>query len=186
MRRHLRSLTFVFSSLQNSPRHAQSTLSPCIFTAGYSLKNSYTLWPLWFVVFFVTISWSKFKLWHKKIVKLILDEAIYIHKTVGPGMLENVYKNCLVYRLRKRGLSIQVEKPIPVFFEDVRMECGYRADIVAENSIIVDTKSIEVIGPLQIAQVLTYLRFLNMRYGLILNFNAILMKEGIKRVLNGF
>jgi len=122
----------------------------------------------------------------EEVIKLILDEAIYIHKSVGPGMLENVYKNCLVYRLRKRGLFIEVEKPIPVFFENIRMECGYRADIVAENSVVVDTKSIDVIGPLQIAQVLTYLRFLNMRYGLILNFNTVLMKEGIKRVLNGF
>jgi len=122
----------------------------------------------------------------EEVIKLILDEAIYIHKSVGPGMLENVYKNCLVYRLRKRGLFIEVEKPIPVFFENIRMECGYRADIVAENSVVVDTKSIDVICPLQIAQVLTYLTFLNMRYGLILNFNTVLMKEGIKRVLNGF
>jgi len=122
----------------------------------------------------------------EEVIKLILDEAIYIHKSVGPGMLENVYKNCLVYRLRKRGLFIEVEKPIPVFFENIRMECGYRADIVAENSVVVDTKSLDVICPLQIAQVLTYLRFLNMRYGLILNFNTVLMKEGIKRVLNGF
>ena len=108
----------------------------------------------------------------EEVIKLILDEAIYIHKSVGPGMLENVYKNCLVYRLRKRGLFIEVEKPIPVFFENIRMECGYRADIVAENSVVVDTKSIDVIGPLQIAQVLTYLRFLNIRHGLILNFNT--------------
>ena len=122
----------------------------------------------------------------EEVIKLILDEAIYIHKSVGSGMLENVYKNCLVYRLRKRGLFIEVEKPIPVFFENIRMECGYRADIVAENSVVVDTKSIDVICRLQIAQVLTYLTFLNMRYGLILNFNTVLMKEGIKRVLNGF
>lgn len=101
-------------------------------------------------------------------------------------MLENVYKNCLVHCLRKRGLSIEVEKPIPVIFEEIRMECGYRADIVAEKSVVVDTKSIEAIGPLQIAQILTYLRFLNIRHGLILNFNTVLMKDGIKRVLNGF
>jgi len=73
-----------------------------------------------------------------------------------------------------------------VIFEEVRMECGYRADIVVENSVVVDTKSIEAIGPLQIAQVLTYLRFLNIRHGLVLNFNTVLMKNGIRRVLNGF
>ena len=122
----------------------------------------------------------------EEIIKMILDEAFYIHKAIGPGMLETVYKNCLAYRLRKRSLSIEIEKPIPVIFEEVRMDCGYRADIVAENSVVIDTKSIEAIGPLQIAQVLTYLRFLNMRHGLILNFNTVLMKDGIKRVLNGF
>lgn len=120
------------------------------------------------------------------IVKLILDEAFHIHRTVGPGMLETVYKNCLAHRLRKSGLSIEIEKPIPVIFEEVRMECGYRADIVVENSVVVDTKCIEAIGLLQIAQVLTYLRFLNIRHGLVLNFNTVLMKNGIRRVLNGF
>jgi GxxExxY protein len=122
----------------------------------------------------------------EEIIKLILDEAFYIHRAIGPGMLETVYKNCLAYRLRKRNLSIEIEKPIPVIFEEVRMDCGYRADIVAENLVVVDTKSIEAIGPLQIAQVLTYLRFLSLRHGLILNFNTVLMKDGIKRVLNGF
>ena len=100
--------------------------------------------------------------------------------------MENVYKKCLAYRLRERGLLVETEKPIPVIFEGTKMECGYRADIVIEKTILVDTKSIEAIGPLQIAQVLTYLRFLNIKYGLILNFNTQLMKNGIKRVLNGF
>ena len=122
----------------------------------------------------------------EEIMKMILDEAFYIHKAIGPGMLETVYKNCLAYRLRERKLLIEIEKPIPVIFEEVRMDCGYRADIVAENLVVVDTKSIEAIGPLQIAQVLTYLRFLNMRHGLNLNFNTVLMRDGIKRVLNGF
>ena len=101
-------------------------------------------------------------------------------------MLETVYKSCLAYHLRKSGLFIEIERPIPVIFEEVRMECGYRADLVAEKSVIVETKSIETIGPVQVAQVLTYLRFLNLRYGLILNFNTVLMKDGIKSVLNGF
>ena len=119
-------------------------------------------------------------------IKIILDEAFHIHNIIGPGMLENVYKNCMAYRLKKRGLFVEIEKPIPVIFEEVKMECGYRADIVAEKSVVVDTKSIDAIGPLHIAQVLTYLRFLNFRYGLILNFNTLLMKDGIKRVLNGY
>lgn len=119
-------------------------------------------------------------------IKSILDEAIYIHKTIGPGMLESVYKTCLAYRLVKRGLFVEIEKAVPVFFEEIKMECGYRADLVVERSVIVDTKTIESIGRLQIAQVLTYLRFLNMRHGLILNFNTVLMKDGIKRVINGY
>ncbi len=81
---------------------------------------------------------------------------------------------------------METEKPIPVIFEEIKMECGYRADIVVEGRIIVDTKNIEAVRPLQVAQLLTYLRFLHLRFGLILNFNTVLMKDGIKRVINGF
>jgi len=123
---------------------------------------------------------------NEEIIKIILDEAFHIHKTIGPGMLENVYKTCLAYRLRKRGLFVETEKPVPVIFEQIKMECGYRSDIVAERSVVVDTKTVDNIGPLQIAQVLTYLRFLKIRHGLILNFNTVFMKDGIKRVLNGY
>jgi GxxExxY protein len=101
-------------------------------------------------------------------------------------MLESAYKTCLAYRLRKSGLNIEIEKPIPMIFEEVRMDCGYRADIVVEKTVVVDTKTIEEIGPLQIAQVLTYLRFLHLRHGLILNFHSLFMKDGIRRVLNGY
>ena len=101
-------------------------------------------------------------------------------------MPESVYKTCLAYRLQKRGLLLETEKPVPVFFEEVKMDCGYRADILVEKQVIVETKSIEVIGPLQVAQVLTYLRFLGLRYGLILNFDVLLLKDGIRRVLNGY
>jgi len=122
----------------------------------------------------------------EEMIKVILDEAFYIHKTIGPGMLENVYKTCLAYRLRKRDLYVEMEKPVPVIFEEVKMDCGYRADLVVERMIIVDTKTIEAIGLIHISQVLTYLRFLHLRKGLILNFNTVLLKDGIKRVINGF
>jgi GxxExxY protein len=101
-------------------------------------------------------------------------------------MLENVYKTCLAYQLRKKSLYVETEKPVPVIFEEVKMECGYRADIVVENLIVVDTKTIEGIGRLEVAQLLTYLRFLNLRHGLILNFHTMMMKDGIRRVLNGY
>lgn len=101
-------------------------------------------------------------------------------------MLENVYKTCLAYRLRKRGLFVEVEKPVPVFFEEVRMDCGYRADLVAERKVIVDTKTSDAIADVYVAQILTHLRFLNLRHGLILNFKTVFLKNGIRRVLNGF
>ena len=122
----------------------------------------------------------------EEIIKIILAEAFYIHKTIGPRMLENVYKTCLAYRLRKRGLYVEIEKPVPVFFEEVKMDCGYRADLVVEGIIIVDTKTIDAIGDLQISQLLTYLRFLHLKKGLIIIFNTVLLKDGIKRVINGF
>jgi GxxExxY protein len=122
----------------------------------------------------------------EEIIKIILDEAFYIHKSVGPGLLENVYKTFLAYRVRKRGLFVETEKPVPVFFEEVKMDCGYRTDLVVERKVIVDTKTISNIGELEVAQILTYLRFLEIRHGLILNFKTVLFKNGIKRILNGF
>lgn len=120
------------------------------------------------------------------IIKIILDEAFYIHKTIGPGMLESVYQTCLAHRLRQRNLLVETEKAVPVIFEEIKMECGYRADLVVEGKIIVDTKNIEAIADIHIAQLLTYLRFLKLRHGLILNFKTVLLKNGIKRVLNGY
>jgi len=122
----------------------------------------------------------------EELASIIIEEAIHVHKSIGPGMLEKVYKTCLAYRLMKRGLLVEIEKPVPVFFEEIRMDCGYRADIVVEKRVIIDTKSIDAIGEVQVAQLLTYLRFLKLRYGLILNFKVAMMKNGIRRVLNGY
>ena len=101
-------------------------------------------------------------------------------------MLENFYQTCLAHRLRQRGLDVETENPVPVIFEEIRMECGYRVDILVEKKVVVETKNIEAIADIHIAQILTYLRFLNLRHGLILNFKSVLLKNGIKRVLNGF
>ena len=122
----------------------------------------------------------------ESLIKIILDEAFHVHKSLGPGLLESVYQRCLSHRLRERGLVVETEKKIPVVFDDVRMECGFRADIVVENQVVIETKSIEAIGDIHIAQTLTYLRFLEIRHGLILNFRTVLLKNGIKRVLNGY
>lgn len=121
------------------------------------------------------------------IIKVILDEAFYVHKEIGPGMLEKVYQHCLAYRLsEKRGLFVEIEKPIPVIFEEVSLEVGYRADIVVDKIIVIETKSIEAIADIHIASMLTYLKFLQLRHGLILNFKSVLLKNGIKRVINGY
>jgi GxxExxY protein len=122
----------------------------------------------------------------EEIMKIILDEAFYIHKKLGPGLLENVYKTCLAYRLRKRGLYVEVEKPVPVIFEEVRMDCGYRTDLVVGRKVVIDTKNIESIGMIEISQVLTQLRFLELRYGLVLNFRTVYLRDGIRRVINGY
>lgn len=118
-------------------------------------------------------------------MKIVVNESVGIHKQIGPGLLENVYETCLAFRLEKCGLYVQVEKPVPVFFDDVKMECGYRVDIFVKN-VVIEVKSIAAICDIDVAQMLTYLRFLNCRFGLILNFNTMLMKNGIKRVVNGY
>lgn len=119
-----------------------------------------------------------------EISRIIVEEAIYIHKSVGPGMLESAYSRCLTYRLIKRGLNVKTEMPVPLVFEKIYLDCGYRADIVIEDKVVIEVKSVAAIAPIHLAQILTYLRFLNLKLGLLLNFNSILMKDGIRRVVN--
>ncbi len=99
-------------------------------------------------------------------------------------MLEAVYKECLYYRLVKSGLSVEKEKPIPVVFEEVKMECGYRADLLVEGKVVIEIKSIDAIAEVHIAQILTYLKFSWCKLGLLMNFNVALLKDGVKRVVN--
>jgi GxxExxY protein len=119
-----------------------------------------------------------------EISKIIVQEAIHVHRGIGPGMLESAYSYSFNYRLIKRGLFVQREVPIPLVFEEVKLECGYRADLLVEGKIIIEVKSIDLIAPIHVAQTITYLRLLNLKLGFLLNFNTILMKDGIKRVVN--
>ena len=119
-----------------------------------------------------------------EISKIIVEEAIYIHKSIGPGMLESSYVHCLAYRLIKRGLNVKTQMPVPLIFKEVKLECGYRADLVIDNKVVIEAKSIEAIASIHLAQILTYLRFLNLKLGMVLNFNSVLMKNGIRRVVN--
>ena len=120
-----------------------------------------------------------------QIAKVIVDCAFKVHSTLGPGLLEHVYQAALVYELQKRGLRISVERGIPAIYEDVRLELGFRADIVVENKVIIECKSIDALAPVHGKILLTYLRLADMRLGLLINFNVNLIKDGVRRVVNG-
>ncbi|MBA3674186.1 MAG: GxxExxY protein [Chitinophagaceae bacterium] len=115
---------------------------------------------------------------------IIIGEAIYVHKTLGPGLLESVYKECLYHRLIKRDLNVSKEIAIPLIFEEIRMECGYRADVIVENKVLIEIKCVETLADIHKAQTLTYLRLTNIKLGLLINFNVVLLKDGIKRIVN--
>lgn len=119
-----------------------------------------------------------------EISTIVVEEAIHIHRSIGPGMLESAYVHCLAYRLAKRGLKVKSEVAVPLIFEEVKLQCGYRADLVIENTVVIEIKSVEMIAPIHIAQTLTYLRFLHLKLAVLLNFNSLLMKDGIRRVVN--
>ena len=119
-----------------------------------------------------------------ELTSIIIEESINIHKSIGPGLLESVYEEILCYRLVKRALFVERQKPIPVFFEEVRMDIGFRADLIVEQSVVVEIKTIETIAPVHPKVLLTYLRLSDNRVGLIINFNEVVLKNGIKRVVN--
>ena len=127
----------------------------------------------------------KFEELTEKIIKSVANElAMDIHTALGPGLLENTYKECLFYRLRKSGLYVEKEKPMPLVFEEVHLDCGYRIDLLVENSIVIELKSIKKIEEIHLAQILTYMKLGNYQVGLIINFNVPSLKDGIKRVVN--
>jgi GxxExxY protein len=113
--------------------------------------------------------------------KEIIGAAIEVHKFLGPGLLESAYEECLCYELGNRGLKYERQKPIPVVYKDIKLECGYRADIIVENKILLELKSVDAINPIHEAIVLTYLKFSTIRVGLLINFNVTQLKNGIKR-----
>ena len=120
-----------------------------------------------------------------QISQIIVDTAMDIHRRLGPGLLESVYQVVLAHELAKRGLHVEREVPIPVQWDDLRMDVGFRADLIVEGMVLVELKSIESLAAVHKKQLLTYLRLTNLRLGLLLNFGAALMKDGIHRVVNG-
>lgn len=116
---------------------------------------------------------------------LIINRALKVHSALGPGLLESSYQECLFYELSEAGLFVEKEKPLPLVYESIKLECGYRVDIFVERKVIIEVKSVEAINDIHLAQVLTYLKLSDSKLGLLLNFNVTSMKNGIKRVVNG-
>ena len=122
---------------------------------------------------------------HNEISGIIVDAAIEIHKKLGPGLLESVYQAVLAYELRKRGLRVEEAVPIPVVWEEVKLEVGFRADLIVEGAAIVELKSQEAVQRVHKKKLLTYLRLADKRLGLLINFGEALIKDGITRLVNG-
>ena len=120
-----------------------------------------------------------------EIAKIVFNAALKVHKALGPGLLESAYEECLFYELKETGLKVEKQKPLPLIYEDVKMEVGYRVDIMVENKFVIEIKSVDALNDIHLAQILTYLKLSNCKLGMLINFNVTLLKNGIKRVING-
>jgi GxxExxY protein len=120
-----------------------------------------------------------------EIANKVIGLAIEVHSALGPGLLESAYQECLFYKIGKAGFKVEKEKPMPLIFEEVKLECGYRIDLLVENKLVIEIKSVEALNDVHLAQTLTYMKLGNYKLGLLINFNVALLKNGIKRVVNG-
>ena len=116
----------------------------------------------------------------------VIGAAIRIHRRLGPGLLESAYESCLAYELENLGLRAQRQKPVPLIYEGVKLECGFRADLVVEGQVVVEIKCKEAVHPVDYAQLLSHLRLLDLEVGLLINFHVVLLKDGIKRIVNNY
>ena len=120
----------------------------------------------------------------ERVAHEIVDAAFKIHAKLGPGLLESTYRVVMTYELRKRGLDVKCEVPVPVVYEDVRLDAGYRLDLLINDRVVVELKAIDKLAPIHEAQLLTYLKLTGHRLGFLINFNTKLIKEGIKRIVH--
>lgn len=120
---------------------------------------------------------------YSELTKEIIGASIEVHKHLGPGMLESAYEECLCYELKLRNLKYERQKPVPIIYKEIKLECGYRIDILVEDKIILELKSVECFNPIHEAQILTYMRFAEKRLGLLINFNVKKLTEGLKRYI---
>ena len=115
------------------------------------------------------------------ITSKIIGCAIEVHKNLGPGLLESAYEECMIFELKKAGLKTERQIGIPIVYKDIRMDCGYRIDILVDNTVVIELKSVDTLHPVHEAQILTYMKFASKQIGLLINFNVPLLKNGIKR-----
>lgn len=120
----------------------------------------------------------------EEIAKTIVDASIKVHRALGPGLLESAYQRCLAYELRKRGLRVECEVLLPIVYDGQPIDAGYRIDMLVEDSVIIENKTVSQLLPIHKAQLLTYLKLRDCRLGFLLNWNVALMKHGIKRMVN--
>jgi len=121
-----------------------------------------------------------------EISKVIFDCSLRVHKNLGPGLLESAYEECLYYELKKTNLKVEKQKALPLIYEEVKLDIGYRLDIIVENKVVIEVKAVESLNEVHLAQVLTYLKLTECKLGMLINFNVTLIKNGIKRVINGY
>lgn len=119
-----------------------------------------------------------------KITEIIIGAAIEVHRKLGPGLLESAYQKCLLYELMNKGLSVEEEVPRPIIYKDIHLNHGYRLDLLVEDRVVVEIKTVETFTDVHLAQVLTYLKLGDYKLGLLINFNVSLLKNGIKRIIN--
>ncbi|MBE0542355.1 MAG: GxxExxY protein [Verrucomicrobia bacterium] len=117
--------------------------------------------------------------------KIIIGCAMKVHSRLGPGLLESAYEACLAYELSKAGLRFERQKPMPLIYDEVKLDVGYRLDLIVESLVVIDPKSVEALTPIFTAQMLTYLKLSGCKLGLIINFNVEHLRDGIKRVVRG-
>ena len=117
--------------------------------------------------------------------KIVFEAGMKVHKVLGPGLLESAYEECLYYELQKRDLFVEKQKALPLIYEEVKLDVGYRIDLLVEKKLIIEVKSVEALNDLHLAQILTYLKLSGCKLGLLINFNTVLFKNGVKRVING-
>jgi len=120
-----------------------------------------------------------------RITEIVIGAAIQVHRALNPGLLESAYESCLAYEIGKRGLAVERQKPVPLVYEDVKLECGYRMDLFVEHSVVVEIKSVEALAPIHEAQTLSYLKLSGCKLALLINFNVVVLRDGIRRFING-